>query len=192
MMRRTNIVALAGLFVLALAASTAPVAAQNIKLGYIDSQQILQEAPGAAEARQQLQQELSQMQAEVQQMGEELQQAMERFEQQQLTLSDQARQTRQEELLQQQQQYQQRLQQLEQQAAQRQQELVAPVMNRVNTVIEQIRREGNYTMVFDAAAQGIVAADPGFDLTPEVIRRLREQETAGGTTPDTSGGSGDQ
>lgn len=132
------------------------------------------------------------MQGEVEQMGEELEEAMERFEQQQLTLSDQARQTRQEELLQQQQQYQQRLQQLEQQAAQRQQELVSPVMNRVNTVIEQIRREGSYTIIFDAAAQGIVAADPGFDLTPEVIRRLRDQEDGAGATSDTAGGNGDQ
>lgn len=186
MMRRLTAFAATGLLALMVAS---PAAAQSLKLGYIDSQQILQEAPGAAAAREQLQQELSQMQSEVQQMGEELQQAIEQFEQQQLTLSDQARQTRQEELLQRQQEYQQRLQQLEQQAAQRQQELVQPVMNRVNTVIEQIRREGNYTMIFDAAAQGIVAADPGFDLTPEVIRRLREQEGAGATT-DTTQGSG--
>jgi len=187
-MRRSFVFALAGLLALVVAA---PATAQNLKLGYIDSQQILQEAPGAAAARQQLQEELSQMQAQVQQMGEELQQAIDDFEQQQLTLSDQARQTRQEELLQRQQEYQQRLQQLEQQAAQRQQELVQPVMNRVNTVIEEIRREGSYTMIFDAAAQGIVAADPGFDLTPEVIRRLREQESSG-ATPDTSQGSGNE
>ena len=187
-MRRSNIFAFVGLLALVLAL---PASAQTLKIGYIDSQQILQEAPGAAAARDQLQQELSQMQSEVQQMGEDLQQSISDFEQQQLTLSDEARQARQEELLQRQQEYQQRLQELEQQAAQRQQELVQPVMNRVNTVIEEIRREGSYTMIFDAAAQGIVAADPGFDLTPEVIRRLREQESSG-ATPDTSQGSGNE
>jgi len=189
MMRRTTVFALAGLLALMLG-HPATGEAQSLKIGYIDSQQILQEAPGAAAAREQLQQELSQMQTEVQQMGEQLQQAISDFEQQQLTLSDDARQARQEELIQRQQEYQQRLQELEQQAAQRQQELVQPVMNRVNAVIEEIRREGSYTMIFDAAAQGIVAADPGFDLTPEVIRRLREQDGSGAASPDTSQGSG--
>ncbi len=176
-MRRFASIAVGSLLALALAA---PVQAQsNIKIGYINSQQIIQEAPGAQQAQQQLQQQLSEYRSEVQQMGEELQQMIEQYEQQQMTLSEQARQSREEEIRQQQQEYQDRIQQLENQAAQRQQELVAPIMERINAVIEDIRREGNYTMIFDVAAQGIIAADPGLDLTPEVIRRLKQNSQSG-------------
>lgn len=161
--------------ILALTLASPGVAQESPKLGYINSQQIIQEAPGAQEARQELEADISQYRSEVQQMGQELQQMMEQFEQQQRTLSAEARESRQEEIRQKQQEYQQRVQQLEQQAAQRQQELVQPIMERINAVIEQIRREGGYTMVFDVAAQGIIAADPGLDLTPEVIRRLQAQ-----------------
>ncbi|NIP58029.1 MAG: hypothetical protein GWM92_07270 [Gemmatimonadetes bacterium] len=162
-------------------ASAAPVGAQSgVKIGYINSQEIIQEAPGAQQARQELEQQLSEYREEVQQMGEELQQLIERYEQQQMTLSEQARQDRQEEIRQRQQEYQQRVQQLEDQAARRQQEVVAPIMQRINAVIEDIRRQGAYTVIFDVAAQGIVAADPGLDLTAEVIRRLKEQTATPG------------
>jgi len=157
-----------------------PVQAQSgIKIGYINSQQIIQEAPGAQQARDSLEQQLSEYRTEVQSMGEELQRMIQQYEQQQMTLSEEARQSREEEIRQQQQAYQERIQQLENQAAQRQQELVAPIMERINAVIEDIRREGSYTMIFDVAAQGIIAADPGLDLTAEVIRRLKDNSSQG-------------
>lgn len=173
-MRRMMTPLIVGFLALLLAA---PVQAQSdIQIAYINSERIVQEAPGAQEARQQLEEDLSAYRTEVQQMGEELQQRIQQFEQQQMTLSEQARAEREEEIQQQQMEYQQRIQQLEQQAAQRQQELVQPIMNRINAVIEDIRREGGYTMIFDASTQGIIAADPGLDLTAEVIRRLNQQQ----------------
>ena len=55
----------------------------------------------------------------------------------------------------------------------RQAELVEPVMERITAVIETIRAEGSYSMIFDVAAQGIISADPALDLTTEVVRRLQ-------------------
>ena len=67
-------------------------------------------------------------------------------------------------------------------AGQRQQELVQPVMDRINEVIEEIREEGSYAIIFDVAGGGVVAADSALDLTQEVIRRLQASgETAGAT-----------
>lgn len=176
-MRRFLILAAGTLLALALAF---PARAQSgIKIGYINSQQIIQEAPGAREAQQQLEEQLSEYRTEVQTMGEELQQMIQQYEQQQMTLSEEARQSREEQIRQQQQAYQERIQQLENQAAQRQEELVAPIMERINAVIENLRREGSYTMIFDVAAQGIIAADPGLDITSEVIRRLKENASPG-------------
>jgi Skp family chaperone for outer membrane proteins len=56
-------------------------------------------------------------------------------------------------------------------------------MDKVNTVIETIRAEGDYHLILDLAAGSIVAADPSLDLTQEVIARLpaASDSTSGGT-----------
>lgn len=175
-----------GLVPLLAGTAATPLQGQEVKLGFIDSRTIIEEAPGAKEAQEELDQQLQRYRAQVQQMGDELQQMIESFEQQQLTLSPEAKKQRRQEIEQKQQEYQRKVQQLESQAAQRQQELVEPIMNRINGVIDQIRREGEYTMIFDVSAGAIIAADPALDLTSQVIRRLKET-TPRTASPDTTG-----
>jgi outer membrane protein len=157
----------------------------NLKIGYIDSQAILDQDPSARTAQQQFESSLATYQSEVQQLGEDLQLLIDQYEQQQAMLSDDAKANREEEIRLKQTQYQERIAELEQQASVRQAELVEPVMERITAVIEDIRAEGSYSMIFDVAAQGIISADPALDLTAEVVRRL--QLAAGATTP---GGAG--
>jgi len=173
---------LPALMVLVLASSGQ--AQTVVKIGYIDSQQILNQDPGAQEAQQQFEADLARYRAEVDQIGQELQDLISRYEQQQSMLSEEARSNRQEEIRLKQTQYQQRISELEQQAGMRQAELVEPVMERINAVIEDIRADGGYSMIFDVAAQGIIAADPALDLTAEVVRRLQ----AGAATAGNPGG----
>ncbi len=158
---------------LALLLASAAEAQTNLKIGYIDSQAILDQDPSARTAQQQFEASLATYQAEVQQLGEDLQVLIDQYEQQQAMLSDEAKANREEQIRIKQAQYQQRITELEQQAGMRQAELVEPVMERITAVIEEIRAEGSYSMIFDVAAQGIISADPALDLTPEVVRRLQ-------------------
>jgi len=65
-------------------------------------------------------------------------------------------------------------QQLDQQMQQREQQLTAPLMERVNAVIEGVRAEQNLSFVFDVAAGNfIVTADRSLDITALVIQRLQ-------------------
>ena len=150
----------------------------NLKIGYIDSRAILDQDPSARTAQEQFEASLATYQAEVQQMGEDLQLLITQYEQQQAMLSDEAKSNREEEIRLKQTQYQQRIAELEQQASVRQAELVEPVMERITAIIEEIREEGSYSMIFDVAAQGIISADPVLDLTGEVVRRLQAAATA--------------
>jgi len=171
--------------ILLLVITAASAAAQTtVKIGYIDSQQILNQDPSAQEAQQQFETDLARYRAEVDSIGQDLQGLISRYEQQQSMLSEDAKANRQEEIRLKQTQYQQRISELEQQAGMRQAELVEPVMERINAVIEDIRADGGYSMIFDVAAQGIIAADPSLDLTAEVVRRLQ----AGAATAGNPGG----
>lgn len=165
-----------------LGAMAGSVEAQQIlKIGYIDSGAVLRETPGAAEAQQQFQRDVQQiqqqLQAQVDQMRGEIEQMVQTYEAQRATMTDQARQEREAAIGQRQMELQQQLQQLNQQAevqaGQRQQELVQPIMDRINEVVDTLRREGSYSVIFDLSAGAILAADPSLDLTSEVIRRLR-------------------
>jgi len=175
---RANRVLVAVFLALALAGSVEAQA--TLKIGYIDSQAILDQDPAARQAQRQFEASLATYQSEVQQLGEDLQRLIEAYEQQQAMLSEEARANRQEQIRLRQTQYQQRIQELEQQATLRQAELVEPVMDRISTIIDALRVEGGYSIIFDVAAQGIISADPSLDLTPEVIRRLQAAAGAQG------------
>jgi len=169
---------------LVLGMATTAQAQSAIKLGFIDSQAILNQDPGAMQAQQQFEADMTRYRAEVDQLGTDLQGLIARYEQQTAMLSVEVKANREEEIRLKQSQYQQRISELEQQAGLRQAELVEPVMERINAVIEDIRADGNYSIIFDVAAQGIIAADPALDLTAEVVRRLK----AGAATIGRPGG----
>jgi outer membrane protein len=59
----------------------------------------------------------------------------------------------------------------------RQAQLVKPIMERVQGVIEAIRTEDGYAMILDVGAQAsvVVAADKRLDLTERVLARLKSQ-----------------
>lgn len=162
---------------LGLSAAT-PLSAQ--KVGYINSNTILQEAPGAKEARDQLEREMAQVRTRLQQMEDSLRLMREQYERQQLTLSPQAKQERQTAINQYFENYQRVFQDAQAQVSRRQEELLQPLMGRVNQVIDQIRREGDYALIFDVAAGAIIAADPALDLTNEVLRRLKAARPGSG------------
>jgi len=171
------------------AASSPPP--QGTRFVYINSQELLKATPGATQAQQTWNQELQNYRSEVQQLATQVDSLEQAFQQQESMLSEAAKQRKQQEIQQKRQSLQQRTQQLEQQAAHRQQELLQPILNKVRGVIEKIREEHGYTMVFDAAGSGLLAADPSLDITDLVIQRLKAQgDTAAGGDTSSAGGQG--
>ena len=171
-----------GALALALALPAAPLAAQNgaaapaaQKFAYINSQLILDRAPGRAAAESLFTKEMEGYRGQVQKLGDSLQSLMSDFEKNQATMTAAVRDTKQKELLTKQQDYQNRVGQLEEQARQRQFELVQPMMDQIRKVLDEIRTEDGYSFIFDIAAQGgaVVAYDKNLDITERVISRLK-------------------
>jgi len=174
-MRRTSFALMATGFLLLSGA----VEAQTLKIGYVNSQEILLSAPGADSAQQRFDAEMQGYQGEISQLETELANLEAALQQQQLTLSPEAKANREAQLQQKFQEYQDRATQLQELASQRRAALIQPVMDQITAVIETIREEGAYSLILDATAGSIVSADPALDLTQEVISRL---QPASGTT----------
>jgi outer membrane protein len=152
---------------------------QTLKIGYIHSEAIIAQDPDALAAQAQFRQEMEPWESELKLLEEEIGTLMQAYQAQQVTLTPDARRARQREIVEKQDTYQGRLQQIEQAAGQRQQELVQPIMETINTVIQALREEGNYTFIFDASAGGLIAADDAFDLTDVVVARIAADRAGG-------------
>ena len=153
--------------------AAAPVEAQT-RLGFINSQRLIAEAPGAAEAQQTFQRDVSRYEGEIRNLEQELERTRAELERQQGSpASEAARQQRQREFQQKVGLYQDSVQKLQLTAQQRQQQLVSPIMTRISEAIEQVRKEGQYAMIFDVSAGAVISADPSLDLTNRVLERLR-------------------
>jgi outer membrane protein len=170
----TAVVALTLLTSVLLAAQQTAAAPGGPKIVYVNSQKIIAQAPGRADAEAQFQKEMDQYKAQVQKMGDTLQAQIADYRKNEGTMTATAKAAREKDLGGKQQAYQQRVQELEQTAQQREAELVRPIMEQINRIIESIRAENGYTFILDAGSQAgvVVAADSTLDITDVVIKRL--------------------
>jgi outer membrane protein len=162
-----------------LLGSVSMAEAQTPRIGYIDSQAILAEAPGSREAQQAFDQEMDRYRGEMQRLGEELDRLVTAYQQQERNLTPEAREARQQEIRRKEMEYQTRIEEIDEEASRKRQELVEPILERMSQVIETVRSEGSYALIFDTASRSIIAADPALDLTDEVLRRLQQMASNG-------------
>jgi len=153
--------------------SSAPAATG--KIGYINSAVILQQAPGRAEAEAQFDKEVGVYRQQIQRMDDSLKTMMASFDRDGQKLDSVTREARRTTIGQREVEYQNRARGLDSTMQARQAELVKPIMQRVQTVIEAIRAEDGYAVILDVGAQVsvVVAADKKLDLTDRVLARLK-------------------
>lgn len=153
--------------------TTAPTTAP--KFAFVRGQDILAQTPGRQELEQRFQKEVDSARAQEKVWGDSINALLGDYANKEASLSADARTTRQAAIRQKQAEFQQKQQQLEQQVQQDNQRLVAPILQRVNGILDQVRNENNYTFIFDVQAQGgaIVAADKNLDITDQVVARLK-------------------
>jgi len=154
---------------------------QPLRIAFVDSQAILSQAPGAAEAQQEFERQMDRFSEEIETMGRAIDQLVQEYQAQQATLLPNVRQAREDEIRQRDARYEQRLAEMEQEAAMTRQRLIEPILMQISDAIEALRVADGYAIIFDLTGQSIVAADPALDLTDRVVARLRQ--SAGVTNP---------
>ncbi|MFI5235012.1 MAG: OmpH family outer membrane protein [Gemmatimonadales bacterium] len=155
--------------------ATPPPSGAVLRLGYINSRTILQATPGYAQAESTFTREYDDARAEVAKLQSQLDSAAQDFQTSSVLLSPTARQQKQQSLEAQQGQVEQKTQELQTRMQARERELIGPIQSRVQTIIEGLRAEGNYAMIFDVSAMAgaLVTADRALDLTQTVISRMQ-------------------
>lgn len=149
------------------------------KFAFVNTQLILQAAPGATEAQAQFQKDVESLRMQVQALSDSLNTLEEAYTQAAPTLSPTARDAQLKALTEKKTVFEQRAETLNQQAEQRQFELMQPIMDNVRKALDDLRLEAGYSFIFDVANSAfIVAADKNLDVTEKVISKLRTMPKA--------------
>jgi len=145
-----------------------PAAAQELKLGYVNSERVLRDSAPAKAAQAKLEAEFGRRERELNDIRTRLKTSADRFEKDAPTLSESERTRRQRELVDQERDLQRKQREFQEDLNQRKNEELAAVVERANRVIRQIFETEKY----DAILQEVVFAGPRVDITDKVIRAL--------------------
>lgn len=168
-MLRKLVFAVIGLFCL-----SASVSAQ-LKMGYVDSQLILNKLPTAVEAQQKLEEQSNVWAMELQKMGEELRSLQQQLEQQSLLLSDAKKKEKQDKIQQlyiNSQQFQNEKWGENGAFFQKRNELLQPIFDQINKAIKAVGEKEDYDFIFDSVSGNILHAKEKYDLTTNVLEEL--------------------
>jgi outer membrane protein len=161
--------------------------AEELKIGYVNTQEILTAMPEKSTIEKKLSDLQSEMEKEMVKMREEYSTKIKEYQEKQATMPETIKQARQTEI----QEIEQRITTFQQTAntdlQKKQQELFAPIIDKVKKAINEIGAETKCTYVFDLSAQAIVYQSPSAtDLGPLVKKKLgldKPVEVAPATVP---------
>ena len=144
------------------------VQAQEIKLGFVNTERIFREAATAKQAQAKLEQEFARREKELVDNGNSLKLASERFEREAPTLAESQRTARQKQLLDQDREFQRKRREFQEDLNARKNEEQQIVVERANRAVKQVAESEKYDVIFQEA----VYIHPKHDITDKVIKAL--------------------
>ena len=154
-----------------LAGAASAVPAQELKIGYVNSDRVLREAVPAKAAQAKLEAEFSKREKDLTEIGNKLKAAGDKLDKDGPTLAESERNRRQRDLIEQDREFQRKRREFQEDLSQRKNEELAAVVERANKVIKQIFESEKYDLVLQEA----VFAGSRVDITEKVIKALNAQ-----------------
>lgn len=150
-----------------LSMGTSATMAQT-KIGFVDSDRLMREAPPAVVAQQRLEREFERRDEELQRIARELQALQEDLERNALTMAETERRNKERTFNDLNRDFQRKQREFREDLNQRRNEELAAVLDRANLAIKQVAENEKYDLILQEA----VYASPGIDITEKVITLL--------------------
>lgn len=152
----------------AFGAATTLAQAQELKIGYVNSERVMREAVPAKAAQAKLEAEFSKREKDLTDQGTKLKAAADKLEKDAPTLSETERNRRQRDLVEQDREFQRKRREFQEDLNTRKNEELAAVLERANKVIKQIFDQEKYDLI----VQDAVHWSARVDITKKVIDAL--------------------
>jgi outer membrane protein len=151
-----------------LVAATTATQAQELKIGYVNSERVLREATPAKAAQAKLEAEFSKREKDLADVANRLKAAADKLDKEAPALSEAERTRRQRDLVEQDRDFQRKRREFQEDLNQRKNEELSGVVERANKVIKQIFDQEKYDLIL----QDAVHWSPRVDITKKVIDAL--------------------
>ena len=148
------------------------------KIGFIDSNRILQEYKGTKELQKRYNEKINEWQRKAERMKKEIEELQRQFQTQQVILSETAKARKLQEIQEKQREYETFLQSIwgpDGEAKRLNDQLMKPFLSKVDSILRKIGEEEGYIYILDISAGVVVYADPGLDITDRVIDELNRE-----------------
>ncbi len=145
--------------------------AEELRIGYVNSDRVLRDAVPAKAAQAKLETEFSKREKDLAELANRLKAAGDKLDKDAPTLSEAERSRRQRDLVEQDREFQRKRREFQEDLSQRKNEELASVVERANKVIKQIFETEKYDLILQEA----VFAGPKVDITDKVIKALNAQ-----------------
>jgi outer membrane protein len=156
------------LTVLLFTSTMGPTFAEELKIGFINTDRIFREATTAKAAQAKLEQEFAKREKDLNDLGNTLKTASDKLEREAPTLSEAQRNTRQRQLVEQDREFQRRRREFQEDLTVRKNEELQQVLERANRVVKQLAESEKYDVIFQEA----VYISPKHDITDKVLKTL--------------------
>ncbi|HVX38991.1 MAG TPA: OmpH family outer membrane protein [Gemmatimonadaceae bacterium] len=165
---------------LVLVSGVAQAQAGGVKIAYVNTEALMAAAPGRAEADSLLNKEGEGYRAQLQKLQDSVNTALANYQKKEPTMTAAQKDAAQKSINALEQDLQNKNSQFQQQFQQRTNEVMAPITEAVRKVLDDIRAEDGYAIIFanDPGGSAIVAADKNLDITDRVVARLRTTAAA--------------
>lgn len=138
------------------------------KIGFVNSQKILNDAPQATRAKKKIEKDFEKRDQDLQRIAKQLQAMQENLDKNTVTMAESERRTKEREFSDLNREFQRKQREFREDLSQRQNEEMAAIFERVNKIIKQIAEAEKYDIIFQEA----VYANPRIDITDKVIKAL--------------------
>ncbi|MBK0393615.1 OmpH family outer membrane protein [Ramlibacter algicola] len=145
-----------------------PALAEDLRIGFVNTDRVFREAQTAKAAQSKLEAEFSRREKEINDLGNTLKAASDKYEREAPTLSESQRQQRQKQLVDQDREFQRKRREFTEDLNARKNEELQQVLDRANRIVRQVAEQEK----FDLIVQEAVYINPKYDITDKVIKAL--------------------
>lgn len=156
-----------------VALTLAPTKAQELKFGHFDSSAFLQELPDVKEAQATLEAEAGKIEGQLATLNEDFQKMQNDYQSVAETLSAEDRTARETELSETYQKIQNFVQLSRQQLQAKQREMLAPIMQKLSRIVQEVGMENNFTYIIEQNGNLAlyISQSQSVDITPLVKKK---------------------
>ncbi|HUI93442.1 MAG TPA: OmpH family outer membrane protein [Chitinivibrionales bacterium] len=153
------------------------IASAQMKIGYINIEEIFRNYAGTKEAQSKMDKEVAKWEQDASTRQKEIKDLKDQLDKQSLLLSAERRAEIEAKLKQKMQDYQDFLQTKfgnKGEVLSKNEELTKPIIDKIQKIIDKIAKDENYDFILDARAGGVIFAKPAYNLTERVLNILNK------------------